>query len=114
MTPNADTGTQSGGTVESKRERAEHSCDDFVDSGEWLYPAHLRGVWEHRIGPLCGTCGWVENCHHQWHRERPVLTLGPGWWCRRCGRTAYDKDGRCTEASPPVDYPPCGTWQSMS
>lgn len=92
--------------------RAGSSCLSFADSGEWLYPSHLQGVWEHRIAPLCADCGWTESTHHEWQRHGPVLSLGPGWVCRRCGRTAYDKDERCTEEAPPTDYPPCSMWTS--
>lgn len=84
-----------------EKNRSLHACNDFVDSGEWLYPHHLQGVQEHRIARLCGTCGWAETCHHAWVWRR-------GWSCGTCGRTAYPKDGRCTVDQPPTDYPPCG------
>ena len=82
------------------------SCNAFVESGE---------LFELTKEEICVTCGWVKSTHHEWSRMlRPNGDLGMGWSCKVCGRTAYDLHGRCDAISPPIDYPPCVSWSSLS
>lgn len=84
----------------------KHSCNNFEDSGE---------IFEFLSDCICKNCGWTKGTHHIWERmPRPNGALGLGWQCNRCGRTAYDMYGKCSEESPPIDYPPCSTWRSNS
>lgn len=81
-------------------ERKDFSCNNYKDLGK--NPVNAT---------ICVNCGWSKGAHHTWSRKRrPNGSLGQGWSCSKCGRTAYDNHGRCTPESPPEDYPPCSTF----
>lgn len=85
------------------RPRSYASCREYVLPGLDDATGQLLGRM------LCARCNWARTTHHSWQRVTYVsATLGPGWGCRTCGRTAYVKDGACTKDEPPTDYPPCG------
>lgn len=92
--------------AESAAVRDAFPCNEFVESDKWLIGSHDGS----RIDVLCSNCGWGKLTHHNWYRTDYGGSLGPGWQCRTCGRTAYDKHGRCSAESSPIDYPPC--WPS--